>query len=281
MSPRTADLLWRVQPQVVRVGRLVRVVESEALRWSLDRAVWVDTQATYLDILALSGLTGRIICDVEARTLGRVGIRTEDGREDAIPLGALEAVGHEEEWEDLIPARQNGGRSREGKGPRSPCLVLGRGRGVWLTTVGWWWWLWGCADEEKRRRPRRRRTRRVSVAQPAPPSHRRSSTNDAPTGNATMTRCCIPKSFVHSQRRAETSSSSRPAAADLFLVALVQARGAPCHPPRGACGDTRSRCRRCPRPSRGRNRHRPPPPWKSRPPPHRRHHHYHRRSPGR
>lgn len=73
-------------------GLQVRVLDDDYLKRSLEEASWVDSQSTYLDVLALGGLEAVVVCDKEAKTMGRVGIRTREGYEDAVPLTALQLV---------------------------------------------------------------------------------------------------------------------------------------------------------------------------------------------
>ena len=74
---------------VLHLGLRVKVMDDEYLRHSLDQASWVDTNSTFLDVLGLGGMEAVVVCDKEAKTLGRVGIRTDDGYEDAVPLSGL------------------------------------------------------------------------------------------------------------------------------------------------------------------------------------------------
>ena len=63
----------------------------------------------WIQILGLSGAEGEVVCHQDARTLGRVGIRTADGVEDAVPLDALEAMEDEAEGQR---GRRTGKRRR-------------------------------------------------------------------------------------------------------------------------------------------------------------------------
>jgi len=84
-----------LQGVVLHVGLRVRVMDHHRLQESLDEATWA-TKSCFSEVMGLNGKDAIVVCDKEAKCLGRVGIRTDEGYEDAVPLAALVPIPKEE-----------------------------------------------------------------------------------------------------------------------------------------------------------------------------------------